>query len=97
MGKASTRGMPLLPLPCCTHVPRPTCMGAGSSGRSTMERSSGSPGTICQWSNTDRQKAWPCRKGTNKEEQTNSEAWHSKDAKACSQQPGQTSKGPWFF
>lgn len=44
------------------EVRGPTCIGAGSSGRSAMERSSGSPGTICQWSKTDRQKAWPCSK-----------------------------------
>ena len=36
------------------------CTGAGSSGRSTMLLSSGSPGTICQWSKTLRQNACPC-------------------------------------
>jgi hypothetical protein len=42
------------------HNSKRTCIGAGSSGRSAMLLSSGSPGTICQWSNTLRQKAWPC-------------------------------------
>lgn len=36
------------------------CIGAGSRGRKTMLLSRGSPGTMAQWSNTERQKAWPC-------------------------------------
>lgn len=35
-------------------------IGAGSSGRKTMLLSRGSPGTIAQWSNTERQNACPC-------------------------------------
>ena len=35
-------------------------MGAGSSGRSWMLLSSGSPGTMLQWSKQATQKAWPC-------------------------------------
>lgn len=35
------------------------CAGLGSRGLSTMLLSSGSPGTICQWSNICWQKAWP--------------------------------------
>ena len=34
--------------------------GWASSGLIIMLLSRGSPGTICQWWNTDRQKAWPC-------------------------------------
>lgn len=34
-------------------------IGAGSRGRSTMLLSRGSPGTIAQWSNTDKQNACP--------------------------------------
>lgn len=34
-------------------------IGAGSSGRRTMLLSRGSPGTIAQWSNTERQNACP--------------------------------------
>mmetsp|Transcript_2622 Transcript_2622/g.10944 ORF Transcript_2622/g.10944 Transcript_2622/m.10944 type:complete len:330 (+) Transcript_2622:745-1734(+) len=36
------------------------CAGEGSSGRSTMDRSSGSPGTTAQWSKYERPNAWPC-------------------------------------
>jgi len=36
------------------------CPDAGSSGRSLMLVSVGSPGTMDQWSKTCRQKAWPC-------------------------------------
>uniref|UniRef100_A0A6B0U5B3 Secreted protein n=1 Tax=Ixodes ricinus TaxID=34613 RepID=A0A6B0U5B3_IXORI len=34
--------------------------GCGSRGRITILLSRGSPGTICQWWNMDRQKACPC-------------------------------------
>lgn len=34
--------------------------GAGSKGRSTTDLSKGSPGTMDQWSKTERQKACPC-------------------------------------
>lgn len=62
-----------------TACPSPTCMGAGSSGRSAIERSSGSPGTICQWSKTDRQKAWPCRFGS----EEGREVCHGRAERCC--------------
>eukprot|EP00976_Prorocentrum_cordatum_P082803 1184975-Prorocentrum_minimum.AAC.1 len=40
------------------------CTGAGSSGRSTMERSRGSPGTMLQWSKYDVQNACQRKKPT---------------------------------
>ena len=34
--------------------------GCASSGLMVIDLSNGSPGTICQWWNTERQKDWPC-------------------------------------